>query len=53
MNFGPVEEQNLTYVALKCITQMFLKKRVCTYKTTVSHFYKNNKAELLCSAQNH
>lgn len=59
MNLAPVEEHNLTYVALKCITQIFVKnkttvcrkKRVCTYKTAVSHFCKNN--DLLCSAQNH
>lgn len=27
MNFGPVEEQNLTYVAVKCIIQIFAKNK--------------------------
>lgn len=27
MNFCPVEEQNLTYVALKCKTQIFVKNK--------------------------
>lgn len=32
MNFGPVEEQNLTYVALKYITQMFGKNQAIVFE---------------------
>lgn len=59
LNFGPVEEQSLKYVALKCVSQIFVKNKmtvcrkkwVCTYRTAVSLFCKNN--DLLCLAQNH